>query len=184
METPPHKPAPPTGLREGLARALEAGGPECRPPGPLPAERVGRAVEAPPGRTPAVGARRASAAGSEEPEPATHVGRRRDAPRPVLRASEGRRWREAVDNLPVRVLIDAPPGGESGPGKGAPGQWGHEKGQGPTGQHSGGKSQGIQDISGERRCGQRPARTPLQKQPSKPPGPIGEKAVDPGVGKV
>ena len=41
-------------------------------------ERVGRAVEAPPRRTPAVEARRASAAGSEEPEAATDVGRRRD----------------------------------------------------------------------------------------------------------
>ena len=184
METPPHKPAPPTGLREGLARALEAGGPECRPPGPLPAERVGRAVEAPPGQTPAVGARRASAAGSEEPETATHVGRRRDTPRPVLRASDGQRWRGAVDNLPERARIaDASPG-ESGPGEGAPGQCGHEKSQGPTEQHSGGKSQGLQDRTGERSCGQRPARTPLQKQPSKPPGPIGEKAVDPGVGKV
>ena len=47
-------------------------------------ERVGRAVEAPPRRTPAVEARRASAAGSEEPEAATDVGRRLDAPRPVL----------------------------------------------------------------------------------------------------
>ena len=88
----PRKPGPPKGLREGLARALETGGPECpsRPQGPLPAEQVGRAVEAPPGRTTAVGARRASAAArSEEPEAATDVGRRRDAPRPVLRASEG-----------------------------------------------------------------------------------------------
>ena len=61
-ETPPHKPGPPAGLREGLARALEAGGPERRPRGPRPTERGGRA-DAPPG-TPAVGARRASAAGS------------------------------------------------------------------------------------------------------------------------
>ena len=88
-ETPPHKPGPPAGLREGLARAQEAGEPKCRPRGPRPAERGGRAVKAPPGRTPAVGARRASAAGSEEPEAATDVGRLRDAPRPVHRASEG-----------------------------------------------------------------------------------------------
>ena len=47
--------------------------------------------------------------------------------------------------------------------KGTPGQWGHEKRQGPTEQHSGGKSQGIQDMTGERRCGQRPAHIPLQK---------------------
>ena len=45
-------------------------------------KRLGLAVKAPPGRTPAVGARRASAAGSEEPETATDVGRRRDTPRP------------------------------------------------------------------------------------------------------
>ena len=36
---------------------------------------------------------RASAAGSEEPEAATDVSRRRDAPRPVHRASESQRWR-------------------------------------------------------------------------------------------
>ena len=41
-------------LREGLARAQEEGGPECRPQWPLPAERVGRAGEAPHGRTPSV----------------------------------------------------------------------------------------------------------------------------------
>ena len=87
------------GLREGLARALEAEG--RRPQGSRPAERGGRAGKAPPVRTPAVGAlhRGASAAGSEEPEAATDVGRRRDAPRPVLRASEGRRWPGALDNL-------------------------------------------------------------------------------------
>ena len=32
-ETLPHKPGPPAGLREGLARALKAGGPELRPRG-------------------------------------------------------------------------------------------------------------------------------------------------------
>ena len=41
---------------------------------------------------------------NEEPEAATDsdVGRRRDAPRPLLslRASEGRRWWGALDNLP------------------------------------------------------------------------------------
>ena len=78
--------------------------------------------EAPPRRTPAGGSRRASAAGSasEEPETATDVDRQRDAPRPVLRpgASEGRRWRGAVDTLPDLVRIaDAPPG-ESWPGEG------------------------------------------------------------------
>ena len=31
LKTPPHKPGPPTGLREGLARAQKAGGPRCRP---------------------------------------------------------------------------------------------------------------------------------------------------------
>ena len=99
-ETPPHKPGPPAGLGEGLARALEVGGPGRRSRGPPPAERGGRAVKAPPGRTPAVGARRARATGSEEPEAATDVGRRRDVPRPVDRAWEGWRWRGALDNLP------------------------------------------------------------------------------------
>ena len=33
-ETPPHKSGPPAWLREGLARALEAGGPERRPQRP------------------------------------------------------------------------------------------------------------------------------------------------------
>ena len=68
-KTPPHKPGPPAGLREGLTWALEAGGPELRPREQCPTERGGRA-DAPSG-TPAVGARRASAAGSEEPEAAT-----------------------------------------------------------------------------------------------------------------
>ena len=118
LETLPYKPGPPTGLREGLARAQEAGGPEFHPQGSLPAERVGRAVEAPPGRTPAVGARRARAAGREEPEAATDVGRQRDAPRQVHRASEGRRWWGAVHNLPERVRIaDAPPWGERARGR-------------------------------------------------------------------
>ena len=81
-ETPPNKPGPPTGPREGLARAQEAVGPRRRPRRPRPDERVGCAVEAPPRRTPAGGARRASAAGSEEPEAATDVvDRRWDAPR-------------------------------------------------------------------------------------------------------
>ena len=44
LETPPHKPGPLPGLREGLARAQEAGGRKWHPHGPLPAERVGRAV--------------------------------------------------------------------------------------------------------------------------------------------
>ena len=71
-----------------------------------------------PGGPPPVGARRASTAGSEEPEAATDVGRRRDAPRPVPRVSEGRKWRGAVDTLPERARItDAPPG-ENGPGEG------------------------------------------------------------------
>ena len=85
-ETPPHKPGPPAGLRELLERALEVGGPGRCPLGQRLAERGGRAVKAPPGRTPAVRAWRASAAGSEELEAATDVGRRRDAPRPVHRA--------------------------------------------------------------------------------------------------
>ena len=85
-ETPPHKPGPPAGLRKGLAQALQAGGLERRPQGLRPAERGGRAVKAPPRRTSAVGARRASATGSEEPEAATDVGRRRDVPRLVHRA--------------------------------------------------------------------------------------------------
>ena len=46
-ETPPYKPGPPAGLREGLARALQAGGPEHRPRGQRPAERGGRVVKAP-----------------------------------------------------------------------------------------------------------------------------------------
>ena len=74
-----------------------------------------------PGRagTPAGGVRCASAAGSEEPEIATDVDRRRDPPRQVLRAadSEGRRWRGlgAVDRdtLPDRVRIADAPLGES-----------------------------------------------------------------------
>ena len=88
----------------GQVRNKERNSDRCRP------------GEARPGRTvtPAVGAGRASAAGSEEPEAATDVGRRRDAPRPVRRASEGRRpgWRGAVDNLPQRVrtvTAEAPP---------------------------------------------------------------------------
>ena len=85
-ETLPHKPGPPAGLREGLTLTPGAGGPELRPRGPRPTERGGRA-DAPPG-TRGVGARRASAAGGEEPEAATEVGRRRDAPRPGRRAAE------------------------------------------------------------------------------------------------
>ena len=51
------------------------------------------------------------AAKNEEPEAATDVGRRRDAPRPVHRASESWRWRGALDNLPYRVrTAEAPPG--------------------------------------------------------------------------
>ena len=84
-----------TGNGSGRARASHR---LRRPRGPRPAERGGRAV-APPG-TPAVGAQRASPAGSEELEAATNVGRRRDAPRPVHRASQSWRWRGAVDNLP------------------------------------------------------------------------------------
>ena len=78
-------------LREGIVRAQEAGGPECRPQG------LERAVEAPPRRTPAGRARRASAAASDEPEAATEVGRRRDAPRPVLRAGESGPGEGGVD---------------------------------------------------------------------------------------
>ena len=56
LETPPHKPGPPNGLREGLARAATGSGrAKCRPRGQRPAERVGRAVEAPPRRTPPSG---------------------------------------------------------------------------------------------------------------------------------
>ena len=121
LETPPHKlePGPPAGLREGLARAQgsEAGGPKGRPREPLPAERVGCAVDAPPRRTPAVGARRASATGREEPEAATGVGRRRGAPRPVLRASESRRcgeqWTSCQSECESPTL---PPGSGHGPG--------------------------------------------------------------------
>ena len=47
--------------------------------------------------------------------------------------------------------------------KGNPGQWGYGESQGPTEQHSGGKSEGIQDTTGERRCCQRPTHIPLQK---------------------
>ena len=115
----------------------------------------------------------AAAAGREEPEAATDVGRRRDSQRPVLRASEGRRWwgARAVDNLPD--CERAGQGKEEGTQetrpqetwrkglhpevgqKGIPGQWGHEKSQGPTKQHSCGKIQGIEDKTGptgERRC--------------------------------
>ena len=88
-DTPPHKPGPPAGLREGLALALEAGGPELRPLEPRPTERGGRA-DAPPG-TPTVGALRTSAAGSEEPEAATKVRSRRDAPRQVVRLNYRRK---------------------------------------------------------------------------------------------
>ena len=46
LETPPHNPRPPTGLRErreGLAWAQEEGGPKGRPRGPLLAKQVGSA---------------------------------------------------------------------------------------------------------------------------------------------
>ena len=90
---------------------------------PTTAERAGRAAraEAPPspGRTPVVGARRASAAASEDPEAAAEGGPRRDTPVPVLRASEGRSWRGAVDSLPERVRIT-----DAAPGKGGPGEGG------------------------------------------------------------
>ena len=72
---------------------------------PLFNVRLGRPILA---STPAVGALRASAVGSEEPEAAPDV----------HRASEGRRWREAVNNLPWRVRIAAAPPRESGPGEG------------------------------------------------------------------
>ena len=54
-ETPPHKPGPLAALGKGLARALEVAGPGRRSRGPRPAELGGRAVKAPPGRTPAIG---------------------------------------------------------------------------------------------------------------------------------
>ena len=68
---------------------------------------------------PAVRARRVSASGSlsEEPEAATDVDRRRDAPRPALRTSAGRRWRGAVDNLPQRVQVAYAPPRRAGQGK-------------------------------------------------------------------
>ena len=113
-ETSPHKPGPPAGLGEGLAWALEVGGPGHRSQGPRPAERGGRAVKAPPGRTPAVGARRTSAAGSEEPEAATAVGHRRDAPRPVHRASESRRWRPLAGSSEQPAIASAICRGMSG----------------------------------------------------------------------
>ena len=117
LETPPHKPGLLTELKEGLARAWEAGGPRFCPRRQRPTELVGRAVGAP-RRTPSGGERRASVAGNEEAEAATNVDRRQDATRPVLRAAEGRRWRLAMDNLQDRVRIaDAPPG-ESWPGEG------------------------------------------------------------------
>ena len=56
-----------------------------------------------------------------------------------------------------------------------PGQWGHEENQGSAEQHSGGKIQGIQDRTEERRCDQRPAHIPLRKMPPKPPGLLVEK---------
>ena len=69
-------------------------------------------------QTPAVGALRTSAAERKEPEIASDDGRGRDAPRPVLRASESLRWRGAVESLPERARIaDATPG-ENGPGEG------------------------------------------------------------------
>ena len=52
LETPPHTQGPLNRLREGLARAQEAVGPQCRPQGQLPAERVGRVAKAPQGRAP------------------------------------------------------------------------------------------------------------------------------------
>ena len=157
-----------TGLREGLARAKEARGPECRPRRPLPAERGERAVGLLQGGPPPSGRGARAPPEVKIPKPLQRVAvgaaTRRDTPRPVLRASEGRRWRGAVDKLPKRVRIaDAPPG-ESGPGEGgvtgdtAPKdpeaggrakvvRWArrrllfrvHQKNQGPTEQHSGGK---------------------------------------------
>ena len=103
METPPNKPGPLTRQREGRVRAQEAGGPnlKCRPQGPLPAaERVGRAVEAPPGRTPgpAVGARRAASAAGNEAKPPHRVavgGTRHDSdscPGPQRAGGGGEQW--------------------------------------------------------------------------------------------
>ena len=90
-ETQPHKNGPLTGRRERSARAQEAGGSE----GPLPAEQVGRAGEAPPGRTPAVGARRASAAGSED-LPAAEV----KLPKPPQRTAVGGTRRDRCSGPP------------------------------------------------------------------------------------
>ena len=104
-ETPPHKPGPLAALGEGHA-ASRAGTGSGGTRASLTRTAPGRA-----GRTGCqgtarsdpcnrgLGARRASAAGSEEPEAATGVGRRREAQLPVHRASESRRWLGAVDNL-------------------------------------------------------------------------------------
>ena len=111
MKSPPHKPGPPTGLREGLARrrghrkreGRRVANEDRARPGPS-----GKDMLSSPGGPPPEARRASAAAGSElseEPETATDVGRRRDAPRPVLRASKGLRWRGAVDTLPERVRV-------------------------------------------------------------------------------
>ena len=69
-EIPPHK-GPAAWQGEGLARALEVGGPGRCPRGPRPAEWGERAVKALPGRTPTVGALRASV---REPEVVGSIG--------------------------------------------------------------------------------------------------------------
>ena len=84
----------------------------------VPLERVGRhAAEAPPGRTRAVGARRAGATGAEVPHAAVESCCRGDAPLPGLSASGGLKW-GAVDNLPELVQTANAPPGEGGQGEG------------------------------------------------------------------
>ena len=98
-ETPPPMPGPPTGKVRGSRGHRKREGPSIAHKDrsrPTRAERAVRAIEAPPGRI-------------RKPPPKLAGGR----------ASEGRRWRGAVDNLPDRVRIPFPP--ESGPGEGGGG---------------------------------------------------------------
>ena len=123
METPPHKQGPRAGPRVGLELSQEAGGPEWRPQGPLPAEREGHAGEAPPGRAPGgpPPSRRGARAPPEvkTPKPPQRVavgGTRSDRCSGPQRAGGGGE-QLTICNLPERVRIaDAPPG-DSRPGE-------------------------------------------------------------------
>ena len=83
-----------------MSPTLTAPGGAGRSPQDVPVQRL-RLL---PGGPPPSG-RGSGAAGSEDPEAAAEGGHRQDAPLPVLRASEGRRWRGAVDKLPGQPIM-------------------------------------------------------------------------------